>query len=78
MDFSFSNPALGSVSPTYSETNEDGNAHTTFTAGEDEGIVTVTVRSTVSYYSFTIFASAGGVQETGHGQLITEEVSETM
>jgi hypothetical protein len=75
VDFSLSNIALASLNPTYATTNSDGVAHTTFIAGNDEGVVTVTARSTISYYTFTIFASAGGQQETAHGPLITSEKS---
>ena len=60
VDFSISNNvSLGSVSPTNRTTGPDGKAQTTFTAGEEEGTVTVTVNATVSYYM--------SIQET-HGE----------
>jgi hypothetical protein len=57
VDFSVSNLSLGSVSPKNSTTNSDGKAQTTFTAGETEGTVTVTVNATVSYYLSVIEAN---------------------
>jgi len=74
VDFSISGPAT--LSPTYSETNADGEAHSTFIAGNEEGTATVTARSTVSYYTFIIYASAGGQQETAKSAVITEELSQ--
>jgi hypothetical protein len=76
VDFSASGP--GSVSPTYTETPPNGTAYTTFTAGDETGIVTVTARSTVSYYTFIIYASAQGVDEIGHGDHITKELNESI
>ena len=77
VDFSLSDPSLASVIPTYAETNVDGNANTTFHAGDEEGVVTVTARSTVSYYTFSITASAGGIEETENGDLLTAELSQS-
>jgi len=60
VDFSLSNLGLAAVNPTYSTTGSGGTANTIFTAGDEEGIVTVTARSTVSYYTYSISASGGG------------------
>lgn len=78
VDFSLSNPGLATVNPTYSTTNADGNAYTLFQAGEEEGTVTVTARSTISYYTYTISANAGGQRETVNGPLITTEKSQSV
>jgi hypothetical protein len=76
VDFSISGPAT--LSPTYSETNADGEAHSIFIAGDEEGTATGTARSTVSYYTYIIYASAGGLQETSKSPMITEELSQSV
>ncbi|NQT26793.1 hypothetical protein HQ585_15665 [candidate division KSB1 bacterium] len=77
VDFSVSG-VPGSVDPTYATTDPDGQARTTFTAGDQEGMATVTARSTVSYYTFTVSANAGGVEESENGPLVTEELSRSV
>ena len=76
VDFSISGPA--SIYPTYGTTNSIGEAYSTFTAGDEEGTAIVTARATVSYYSYTISANAGGIEETYNGPLITHELNESV
>jgi hypothetical protein len=71
VDFSVSDLSLGSVSPTNSTTDGDGQAQTTFTAEKTEGTIAVTVNATVSYYMSVIEADG----ETFRGPLKTDEVS---
>jgi hypothetical protein len=76
VDFSISGPAT--LSPTYPETNADGEAHSTFFAGNEEGTATVTAGSTVSYYTYIIYSSAGSQKETSKSAVITEELSQSV
>jgi hypothetical protein len=78
VDFSLSGSVPASLNPTYAETDPAGMANISFTAGDEEGTVTVTARSTVSYYTYSISASAGGVEETVHGPLLTKELNESV
>jgi len=77
VDFSVSG-VPGSVDPTRATTDPDGQARTTFTAGDQEGMATVTATSTVSYYTFTVSASAGGVEESENGPEITAELNQSV
>lgn len=76
VDFSIS--GLASLNPTYTTTDASGEAHSTFSAGSEKGIATVIARSTISYYSYTIYASAAGQYETVNGPLITKELSQSL
>jgi len=75
IDFSIISAIPASVNPTYQTTNSDGIVLITFIAGEEEGMVKVFARSTVSYYTNTISAIVGGHSETINGPLITKELS---
>ncbi len=63
---------LGLVDPTFQMTNNEGEADTTLTAGEEEGTATVTVNATGSYYAYEIMANG----ESFNGPMKTYELSE--
>jgi len=63
---------LGLVDPTFQMTNNEGEANTTFTAGEEEGTATVTVNVTGSYYEYEIRAN----EESYNGPKKPYELSE--
>jgi hypothetical protein len=67
----------GSISPSYGESGADGQVTATFTAGGEAGTVSVIGESTVSWYPYTITASAGGVEEEVKGPLKTKTLTET-
>lgn len=66
--------APGGVDPSNAVTDSQGLAVSVFTAGDEEGTATVTARSEVSYPSFTVSASAGGVTETENGPMRTADL----
>jgi len=76
VDFSLSGSVPAFVDPTYGTTNDAGETFAVFTAGDEEGSVTLTARSTVSYYQDIIYASAGGMQEIGRGPLKTKSLNQ--
>lgn len=61
-----------------SVTDDDGNAHTTLVSADDAGTATVTAITTFSYYNTMIYASGGGESEFTYGNLITEELSQSV
>ncbi len=67
----FVHDELGTIYPTYKETDESGNASTVYTAGDTEGTSKVMARATVSYYASEIIANG----EKYHSPLITEELN---
>jgi hypothetical protein len=76
VDFYLSGQLPATLNPTYGLTNADGNIPTTFTAGNEEGLVTVTARSTVSYYEYIRLARSTDYYETNYGPMKTESVSQ--
>ena len=64
---------LGWVDPTLQITDQEGNAVTTFTAGEEEGLAVVNVYATGSYYAFEVRANG----ESFTGPMKTYELSES-
>ncbi|MBN1387627.1 MAG: hypothetical protein JW965_04225 [Bacteroidales bacterium] len=68
----FFHDELGTLYPSYMETDENGNASIVFTAGDTEGTSRVQARATVSYYTYEIIANG----EEYHSPLITEELKE--
>ncbi len=58
-------------------TATDGTGVTTITAGMDTGVSTLEANSTVSYYTFWIYAEAGGVSELAKGPLKTKSITGT-
>lgn len=75
VDFSLSDPGLGTLNPTTATTNADGKAQTTFTAGETRGMVTVTVNSTVNYTMYYQEAIGEGGEEINEDPTEVESVS---
>jgi len=76
VDFTVSGPAT--VSPAFATTDAEGNAGTTLTAGEEEGTATVTADATISWSTYSLYASAGGEEETANGPLVTKSVSKSV
>ena len=75
----FSIGGQGVVSPTNKLTDTAGNAVTTFTAGEEEGVSTVTANSTVSWYPSKVTLTLTGKEvEPPEESLRTESISETI
>lgn len=65
--------SLGSISPTYVESDNEGKARTTFKAGNTKGVATIRANSTISYY--TSYIEANG--ECFYGDLRTPDPSPT-
>ena len=78
IDFSKTVTNLATLNPVSDNTNSDGSVQTTFTAGDTEGIVSVRAWSTISYYSSTLSANAGGIKEINHGSYISKQLLETI
>src|SRR6056297_124477 len=75
----FSIGGQGVVSPTNKLTDTAGNAVTTFTAGEEEGVSTVTANSTVSWYPSKVTLTLTGKElEPPEESLRTESISKTI
>lgn len=71
-----SGPAGTKASPDSGVTDADGEARTTLTAGAEPGFAEVSAAATVSYSTFTVTVSAGGMEETVSGPQKSETLAQ--
>jgi hypothetical protein len=76
--FSISDPALAGISASSKSTDSNGAAVITLTAKDEEGAVTVTAQTTVTYRRYVISASAGGMEEVVEGPQFTETLTKSV
>lgn len=78
ISFALEDTPLATINPANTYTDLNGDAFATLSAGNQEGLVKVITSSNVSYHSFTLYARAGGQEETVNGPLVSSVLINTL